>query len=77
MRLPRTWRGWQRLFWLTLRRCPVCHSPLLEDWALYDTGEDYCAPCGYAIWPRGFLGALYANARASHEAAVARLKEER
>lgn len=66
MRLPRTWLGWTRLFWLTLRRCVKCRGPLLRDWYQDDGETVYCLSCGGLMLPRGFFNALRWNQR-SHE----------
>lgn len=68
IRFPRTKAGWLRLFWLTLRRCPVDHAPLLRDWPLYDDGVTrYCFRCeGVSYWPTGFWHLLRMNYEA-HE----------
>ena len=62
IKFPKTLLGWKRLFWITIHRCPVCHSALCQDSPLYDDGETlYCLPCGGAILPRGFITALRWN----------------
>lgn len=62
MRFPRTILGWCRLFWLTIRRCPICHSPLLHDLWLYDDGNHlFCLYCGGMRVPKGFFRALIEN----------------
>ena len=64
MKLPRTFLGWRRLFWITLRRCPECKGRLLRDWPQYDDCFTiYCMPCGGAMYPRGFWRAIWANNR--------------
>jgi hypothetical protein len=61
--LPRTMRGWRRLFWIALRRCVQCHGRLLRDWPQYDDGESlWCMNCGGVRHPRGILIALYEQA---------------
>lgn len=61
MKLPHTRAGWVKLYWLTRRRCPVCHGALSRDWALYDRGGLWCMPCGGVHLPEGFWNALRWN----------------
>ena len=66
IRWPRTWGGWRMLFWLWLGRCPIHHTRLNVDNALYDDGVSaYCFRCeGVAIWPQGATEALRQNHKA-------------
>jgi hypothetical protein len=67
MRFPRTLKGWVKLFWLSLRLCPFCHSSLSRDWPLYDRGGLWCLRCGGVPLPEGVLNALRWNRRAHIE----------
>jgi hypothetical protein len=62
--LPRTWLGWKRLFWITLRRCVRCHGPVCRDFPQYDDGTAWCLPCDGAPQPHGFWHALWWNKQA-------------
>lgn len=64
---PKTWRGWKSLFWLSIRCCPVHHSPLTRDTPLYDDRRTgYCFACsGIAMLPLGFREALRQNTAAA------------
>lgn len=77
IRWPRKWRGWKMLFWLWLGRCPIHHTRLNVDNALYDDGVSaYCFRCeGVAIWPQGAREALRQNYKA--EAAKQLSKSQR
>jgi len=65
IRFPRTWLGWTRLFWITIRKCPKCKGSLIYDnW--YGAAGDttlYCMPCGGAMYPGGFWRCLASNYR--------------
>lgn len=78
IRWPRKWRGWRTLFWLWLGRCPIHHTPLNIDNALYDDGvRAYCFRCdGVAIWPQGAREALRQNYKAEATKAIARHSEK-
>lgn len=62
-RWPRTLIGWRRLFWLTLRRCPIHHRPLARDGWFGDDGSTLYGFCceGVSMWPRGMRRALHQN----------------
>jgi hypothetical protein len=70
IRFPRTWGGWKRLFWLTLRRCPIHHTRLCVDpWPPYDFNVRYCFKCeGISIWHVGFFNVLRVNYQAAKQA---------
>ncbi len=65
IRWPRTFRGWRRLFWLTLGLCPVHKSALRRDRTPYDDGlTAFCFDCGgIGIWPAGLRAALRLNTK--------------
>jgi hypothetical protein len=64
MRFPRTFKGWAKLFWLAIYRCPVCHGPLQQNWPLHKRGDElWCLACGGVQLPRGFFNALRWNRR--------------
>ena len=68
MKFPKTLNGWIKLFWITLRRCPFCHGPLCQDWALYDDGRSlWCLSCGVVRLPKGFFRALKENELATKQ----------
>lgn len=59
---PKTLRGWKKLYCIFVRKCPYCHRPLQQDWALYDDGDWlWCLPCGGIQVPRGVIKALKFN----------------
>lgn len=60
---PSTLRGWRTLFWLAVRRCPLCHGRTCLNWP-WDSHIRYCMPCGGAMWPVGIWDALEQNYRA-------------
>lgn len=70
MKLPKTWFGWKRLFWITLGRCPQCHRATIYDpWDYGLRDIVYCMPCGGVILPDGFFSALRWNYRSVNRGA--------
>lgn len=61
--LPKTLLGWRKLFWLTLRCCPIHHKPLMRDCWFGDPGTHLYGFCcdGVSIWPRGLFRTLAMN----------------
>lgn len=62
IRFPRTWFGWKKLFWTSIRRCPSCHGSLVGD-RYNQSMLLLCMPCGGRFVPHGFFEALRQNYR--------------
>lgn len=63
LRVPRTWKGWKVLFWLSLRRCPFHHKKLCHDYPYSSQMYGFCCD-GISMWPNGLFDALWNNYKA-------------